>query len=68
MRGQTGALKMSDMWSGQGPASSLNCPVTFFLEFQSIWNGFPIVGLRGPSAFCLRKNPLAFSESPGPQG
>ena len=63
MCGQTGPLKMSDMWSGQGPASSLNCPVTFFLEFQSTWSGFPMgpTGAHLPPAlgriFWLSSNP-----------
>ena len=30
------------MWSGQGPASSLNCPAILLLEFQSIGNESPI--------------------------
>ena len=40
------------MWSGQGPASSLNCPVTLVLESRSIENESPIalwweVGVMG---------------------
>lgn len=44
-----------NIWSGQGLASSLNCP-DIGLEFQSIENEFPIaLPLRGmfPSASCL---------------
>ena len=31
-----------DMWSGQGPASSLNCPVILVLESGSIENESPV--------------------------
>ena len=36
-----GSLQTSrtrNTWSGQGPASSLNCPTIPVLEFQSTWN------------------------------
>ena len=36
-----GSLQTSrtrNAWSGQGPASSLNCPTIPILEFQSTWN------------------------------
>ena len=33
---------MRNIWSGQGPASSLNCPAILFLEFWSLGNEFPI--------------------------
>ena len=35
MRGQRGllTLRMRNMWSGQGPASSLNCLAVLILEF-----------------------------------
>ena len=33
---------MGDMWSGQGPISSLNCPAILLLEFQSIESESPI--------------------------
>ena len=39
-----------DMWSVQGPASSLNCPAVLVLEFQSIENksdGFSLGGWLG---------------------
>ena len=35
-------LGMRDMWSGQGPAFSLNCPARLVLEFWSIGNEFPV--------------------------
>ena len=36
------SLKMRNMQSGRVPASSLNCPTIFVLEFQSIGNESPI--------------------------
>ena len=35
-------LGMRGMWSGQGPASCLNCPANLILEFQSVGNESPI--------------------------
>ena len=32
---------MRDMWSGQGPASSLDCPAALILEFLSKQNESP---------------------------
>lgn len=44
IRGQGGllALRTRNMWSGQDSASSLNCPASLILEFQSIGNESPI--------------------------
>ena len=39
-------LGMRDMWSGKGPASSLNCPAILVLEFQSIGNESPNPGIK----------------------
>ena len=49
------------MWSGQGPASCLNCPANLILEFQSVGNESPIAlpcqglgwGTGWASASCL---------------
>ena len=40
MCGQEGllTLRMRNMWSGQGPASSLNCPASLVLELRSPGN------------------------------
>ena len=35
-----------DMWSGQGPTSSLNCPAILVSEFQSIGNEPPNPGIE----------------------
>ena len=45
MCGRGGLLtpRMRNMWSEQGPASSLNCPAILVLEFWSIENESPIV-------------------------
>ena len=40
-------LRMRNMWSAQGPGSSLNCPAILILEFQSIGNESPIALLWG---------------------
>ena len=34
-------MVLRNMWSAQGPASSINCPAVLLLEFQSIENEFP---------------------------
>ena len=47
--------RMRNMWSEQGPASSLNCPASLVLELQSPGNESPIAfpwGL-GESTSCL---------------
>ena len=43
VQGDLLTLGTRNMWFGQGPASSLNCPVILVLEFQSIGNASPIV-------------------------
>ena len=52
MCGQGGlqTLRIRNMWSGQGPASSLNCPAVLVLQFQSTgWNKSPVIYLgKGP--------------------
>ena len=56
MYGQGGLLTLGtrNMWSVQGPASSLNCPAILVLEFRSIENESPIAlpwdGARLPPA------------------
>ena len=35
-------LRLRNMWTEQGPASSLNCPVILILEFLSTGNESPI--------------------------
>ena len=49
-------LGMRNMWSVQGPASSLNCPAILVLEFWSMDNESPIAFPWGgrPSASSLR--------------
>ena len=45
---------MRNMWSGLGPASSMNCPVILVLEYWSIENDCPIAlhwGAHLPLAF-----------------
>ena len=51
-QGGFGTSGIRDTWSGQGPASSLNCPVILVLESRSIENESPIavwweVGVMG---------------------
>lgn len=41
-------LKMRNMQSGWVPASSLNCPTIFILEFQSTGNESIVFTLEGP--------------------
>ena len=36
---------MRDMWSGQGPASPLDCPATDILEFLSTGNELKLLSL-----------------------
>ena len=48
------SLGLRNMWSVQGPASSLNCPAILVLEFQSLENESPVaLPWGGPSASCL---------------
>ena len=53
MCGRGGLLtsRMRNMWSGQGPASSLNCPASLVLELRSPGNESRGVG--GGSTSCL---------------
>ena len=52
MCGQGGLLTliMRNLWSGQGPAISLNCPAIFVLEFQSSGNEAPVASNWGRGA------------------
>ena len=46
--------RMRNMWSGQGPVSSLNCSAILVLEFQSTGNESLItLPWGGPSPSCL---------------
>ena len=47
--------RMRNMWSGQGPVSSLNCSAILVLEFQSTGNESPIAlpWAGAPSTSCL---------------
>ena len=50
-RGGLLTLRTRDMWSEQGPASSLNCPAILVLEFWSIGNELLYPGRVG--SICL---------------
>ena len=47
---------MRNMWTGQGPDSSLSFPSILILEFQSVGSEFPIAlpWVAGKSTSCLR--------------
>ena len=47
-------LRMRNMWSSQGPATSLNCPALLIWEFQFTGNGCLISLLYYPSTSCLK--------------
>ena len=49
-------LRMRNMWSGQGLASSLKCPAILILEFQSIENESPITLPRDGPIYLLPQN------------
>ena len=46
--------RMRNMWSSQGPATSLNCPALLILEFQFTGSGCLISLLYYPSTSCLK--------------
>ena len=65
--GQGGLLTsgMKSVWSGQGPASSLNCPASLLLEFQSIGNKSPVALPSGGPFYLLSDNePLCIHHLP----
>ena len=67
MCGQGGLLTsgMKSMWSGQGPTSSVNCPASLLLEFQSIGNKSPVALPSGGPIYLLSDNePLCIHHLP----
>ena len=67
MCGQGGLLTsgMKSMWSGQGPAASLNCPASLVLEFQSIGNKSPVaLPSEGPIHLLSDNKPLCIHHLP----
>ena len=61
-------LRMRNTWSGQGPASSLNCSAIAVLEFQSTGNESPValpwVGGDGGASTSGLSSFLVFSHRP----
>ena len=61
-------FEMRNMWSGQGPASSLNCSASLALELQSAGSESPValpwVGGDGGASTSGLSSFLVFSHKP----